>query len=107
MNLTNIKLVTIVANKNLKEVLIKFFKEAGISGYTYNKVYGKGIQQLKNDDSPETEHLKFKVLTTSLVSTSLMKTIASELFSKEKVIVFQQDAHVIRGEKFEKAVYGL
>ncbi|MCD4780229.1 MAG: hypothetical protein K8S27_06760 [Candidatus Omnitrophica bacterium] len=107
MKLTNIKLVTIITNKNLKETLIKFFKEAGISGYTYYEAYGKGSHQLEDETSPETEHIQFKVLASNLIAVSLMKVISEELFSKDKVIVFQQDANVIRGEKFEKVVYGL
>jgi nitrogen regulatory protein PII len=107
MNLTNIKLVTIIANKNLKKTLIKFFKEAGVSGYTYYEAYGKGSHQLEDETSQEIEQIQFKVLATDFISVSLMKAISEGLFSKEKIIVFQQDAHVIRGEKFEKAVYGL
>jgi len=107
MKLTNVKLVTIIADKNLKETLVNFLKEAGVSGYTYYEAYGKGSHQLEDVTSPETEHIQFKVLASDFISISLMKEISEELFSKEKVIIFQQDAHVIRGEKFEKVVYGL
>ena len=107
MQLTNIKLVTIIANRSLKKKLVKFLKEAGVSGYTYYDAYGKGSHQLEDETSPETEHIQFKVLASNLISISLMQVISEELFSKEKVIVFQQDANVIRGEKFEKVVYGL
>lgn len=107
MNLTNIKMVIIIADKKLKKTVIKFFKEAGVSGYTSCVAYGKGSCQLKDKASQETELVQFKVLAADFISVSLMKSISEELFSKEKVIVFQQDAHVIRGEKFEKAVYGL
>jgi len=107
MNLTGIKLVTVIANKNLKKTLIKFFKDAGVSGYTYYEAYGKGSHHLEDEASQETEQIQFKVLATDFISASLMKVISEELFSKEKIIVFQQDAQVIRGEKFEKEVYGL
>ena len=107
MKLTSIKLVTIIADRKLKNVLIRFFKDAGISGYTYYEAYGKSSKQLKDETSKEAEHLQFKILATEFLANSLMKTIAEELFAKEPVVVFRQDTDVIRGEKFEKVVYGL
>ena len=87
--------------------MIQFFKEAGVSGYTYYEAYGKGSHQLGDENSSETEHIQFKVLASDLIAVDLMQLISEELFSKDTVIVFQQDASVIRGEKFEKVVYGL
>lgn len=106
MKLNSIKLVTIIAPKDLKGELIALFKSAGISGYTYFEAFGKGAGQLWDQNTRETDNLQFKVLVPILIAHTLMQTIAEKYFGKHKVIVFEQDANVIRYEKFEKVVYG-
>jgi len=100
MKPTTTSLVTIVAERDLEDGLIRFFREAGITGYTQSHVSGRGASQLQSDPSGDTENVQFKILLPTLMSTSLMRTIIREFSPRGKVIVFQQDAMVLRPEKF-------
>lgn len=105
MKLTAIKLVTIIAPKKFKKELVGLLRSAGISGYTFFEAFGKGEGQLRKRKSPESDNLQFKVLVPILIAQTLMQTIAELYFGKHKVIVFEQDANVIRYEKFEHVKY--
>lgn len=100
MQLHEVKVVTVIAARRRKEDLIAFFKRAGITGYTYFDVLGKGSARLVDESSSETESIKFKIIVSKMVSVSLMKTLAEEAFPAGHIVVFQQDACVLRPEKF-------
>ncbi len=105
MELNAIKLVTIIGPKTIKDDIIALFKAAGISGYTYGYVFGGGESRLKGTEAGEKENVQFAVLVHHLLAITLMDVIAQEYFDKEKVIVFEQNANVIRYKKFEKVEY--
>jgi nitrogen regulatory protein PII len=102
MELHTIKLVTIIAPKYLKDELIALLRSAEITGYTYYDAFGRGRQQLKEAHGIESRNLQFKILLPEMISVSLMQAIAEKYFGKEKLIIFQQDANVIRYNKFDK-----
>lgn len=105
MQLNTMKLITIVANRNLKGELIGFLKDSGVSGYTSYNSYGKGASQLNEKGQDEIETVQIKVLTSPMLSNSIMKAIAQTYFDQHKIIIFEQDAQVIRPEKFDKIEY--
>ncbi len=100
MKLTPFKLVTVIADQRLKQKLIEFFQDAGITGYTYGPVYGRGRSLLDDTPGEEAENIQFEILVSPFVSRSLMKVIHKNEFSNGGVIVFEQDASVVRPEKF-------
>jgi len=103
MELETVKLVTIIAKRTLKASLVQFFKLAGVTGYTLCDVQGKGASEIGNDSSKEAENIQFKILASQMISVCLMKTIADEYIPKGNLIIFQQDAVVLRSEKFGPA----
>jgi hypothetical protein len=100
MKLTTVKLITVIADRRLKGELIQFFKEAGITGYTFYPAYGKGASLIEDEGVEESENIQFKILVSPLLSVSLMKAVYEKGFFDGGVIVFQQDAAVLRPEKF-------
>ena len=100
MKLHDVKVVTVIVARHRKEDLIAFFKRAGITGYTYFEVQGKGTTRLVDEASAEAESVKFKIIVSRIVSVSLMKSLAEEAFPAGHIVVFQQDASVLRPEKF-------
>ena len=100
MKLTKFKLVTVIADRRLKSKLIQFFKEAGITGYTFYPAYGKGASLFGDETAEESEKIQFKILVSPIVAPSLMKVIHEDEFSGGGVIVFEQDVAVVRPEKF-------
>lgn len=100
MKLTTIKLVTIIAPKYLKEAIVGLLKSTGIRGFTYYYVYGAGERQIDGYEADDVENVKFCVVVPNLLAGTLMKVVSEEYFDKEKVIAFEQDANVIRSNKF-------
>jgi len=105
MKLAAIKSVTIIAPKKLKDEIVALLRSAGISGYTYYPVVGGGEKQLREIDSKEIENVKFRILVPHLLAYTLMQVVAEKYFEKEKVILFEQDANVMRFEKFDEVEY--
>jgi nitrogen regulatory protein PII len=105
MKLSAIKSVTIIAPLKLKDDLVVLLRSAGISGYTYYYVFGGGEKQLREIDSKEIENVKFRILVPHLLAYTLMQDVAEKYFEKEKVILFAQDANVMRFEKFDQVEY--
>lgn len=102
MELSTIKLVTVIAPRGLKDVLADLFKSAGIRGYTYYYVYGAGERQLSGEEKDDVENVKFRILVPNLLAVKLLRVISEEFFEKEKVIAFAQDAEVVRRGKFDQ-----
>jgi hypothetical protein len=100
MKLTTVKLVTVIADRRLKGELIRFFTDAGITGYTFYPAYGKGPFLIEDETAEESENIQFKILVSPLLSLSLMKAVGDKEFFNGEVIVFEQDAAVLRPEKF-------
>jgi len=103
MNLTDVKLVTIIADRSLKKELIQFFTRIGITGYTYCNVQGKGSSEIGDDSRGETKNIQFKILASQVLSISLMKAVAEEYIPRGNLVIFQQDAAVLRSGKFGPA----
>lgn len=106
MQLTTIKLVTIIAPKYLKDAIVSLLKSTGIRGFTYYYVFGAGERQLSGFEEDDVENVKFRVLVPNLLAVTLMKVVSEEYFDKEKVIAFEQDANVMRRSKFEQVDHG-
>ena len=100
MELKTVKLITIIASKSLKPDLIRFLKRIGVTGYTFCDVHGKGASELHDDSTEEAENIQFKILASQMIYVSLMKAIAEEYIPGRNLIIFQQDAMVLRSDKF-------
>lgn len=103
MKLSTVKLVTIIADRTLKQDLIQFFKELGITGYTFCEVQGKGASDLADNSSSEAKNVQFKILASQMLSVSLMKAVAEKYIPQGNLVIFQQDAMVLRSDKFGPA----
>ena len=104
MELHTLKLVTIIAPRQMKDELIAMFQRAQITGYTYYDAFGKGERQLHQHVTKESVNLQFKVILPEIVATPLMEAVAEKYFNNTGVIIFSQDAQVIRYNKFDKTL---
>lgn len=105
MELYAISLVTIIAPKHMKNDFVKLFRSAEISGYTYFDALGGGEHHLRLLDENESKNLQFKILLPKIIAISLMQVVAERYFGKEKVVIFEQEANVIRHDKFDKVIH--
>ncbi len=105
MELSIVKLVTIIAGRDLKEELVNLLKEDGISGYTVFATHGQGEKEIQKGLSEEQANILIEVLTEEAIASALMQKLAERYFPHERLIVYEQDVKVLRPQKFEKIAY--
>ena len=96
---TSLKIVTIVTERILEDRLIRMLDKLGAKGYTLMQVTGKGSRGVRASEwaGPDT---RIETLVSSDVADAIMTNIAENYFEHYAVIVYAQDAQVVRGEKY-------
>lgn len=96
---TSLKIVTIVTERILEDRLIRMLDTLGAKGYTLTQVTGKGSRGVRASEwaGPDT---RIETLVSSDVADAIMTNIAENYFEHYAVIVYAQDALVVRGEKY-------
>ncbi|MEZ4699028.1 MAG: transcriptional regulator [Rhodothermales bacterium] len=99
MHTTTLKLVTIVTERILEDRLLRTLDTLGASGYTLTQVTGKGSRGVRASEwaGPDT---RIESLVSPEVADAIVAYIAEHFFEHYAVIVFVQDAQVVRGDKY-------
>ena len=105
MELSTVKLVTIIADRDLKEELVGLIKSEGVSGYTVFATRGQGEKEIQEGLSEEPANISIEVLTEEAVASALTQKLAERYFPRERMVVYEQDVNVLRPKKFEKIAY--
>lgn len=99
MQTTTLKLVTIVTERILEDRLLRKVQELGAKGYTLTQVTGNGSRGVRSSEwvGPDTQ---IQTLVNEQVATAIVEHIAENYFEHYAVIVYLQDADVVRGHKY-------
>lgn len=99
MHTTTLKIVTIVTERILEDRLVRALDELGAKGYTLTEARGKGSRGVRASEweGPDT---RIETLVSAQVADAIVARIAEEYFEHYAVIVYVQDADVVRGEKY-------
>ncbi len=99
MKTTTLKLVTIVTERILEDRLLRKVQELGAKGYTLTQATGKGSRGVRASEweGPDT---RIQSLVSEEVADAILEHIAENFFEHYAVIVYVQDAEVVRGEKY-------
>lgn len=99
MDTTTLKLVTIVTERILEDRLLRKLDDLGAKGYTLTQATGKGSRGVRASEweGPDT---RIEALVSEEVANAIMEHIAENFFEHYAVIVYVQDASVVRGEKY-------
>ena len=99
MQTTTLKLVTIVTERILEDRLLRKVEELGAKGYTLTQATGKGSRGVRASEweGPDT---RIQSLVSEEVANAIVEHIAENFFEHYAVIVYVQDAEVVRGEKY-------
>ena len=99
MQTTTLKLVTIVTERILEDRLLRKVEELGAKGYTLTQATGKGSRGVRASEweGPDT---RIQSLVSEEVADAIVEHIAENFFEHYAVIVYVQDADVVRGEKY-------
>lgn len=99
MHTTPLKLVTIVTERILEDRLLRALDDLGARGYTLTQATGKGSRGVRASEweGPDT---RIESLVGPEVADAIVQHVAERYFEHYAVIVFVQDAEVVRGEKY-------
>lgn len=99
MHTTTLKLVTIVSERILENRLLGMITAKGAKGYTLTEASGKGSRGVRASEW-EGPDVRIETLVSPAVAEAILAEIAERFFEHYAVIVFAQDAEVVRGEKY-------
>ena len=99
MYTTTLKLVTIVTERILEDRLLNALTALGAKGYTLTQATGKGSRGVRASEweGPDT---RIETLVSPAVAEAIVTHIAEKYFEHYAVIVYVQDAEVVRGQKY-------
>lgn len=99
MHTTTLKIVTIVTERILEDRLLRTLETLGAKGYTLTQATGKGSRGVRASEwaGPDT---RIETLVSPQVADKIVAHIAGSYFEHYAVIVYVQDAEVVRGEKY-------
>lgn len=99
MQMTRLKLVTIIAEAILEERLLRELRQLGARGYTIAEARGEGTRGLHAIDW-EGQNVRIETLVSPEAAERIMEHVAQHYFADYAVIVYRVDAEVVRSEKY-------
>jgi nitrogen regulatory protein PII len=99
MHTTTLKIVTIVTERILEDRLLRTLDRLGASGYTLTQATGRGSRGVRASEweGPDT---RIETLVSPQVAETIVAHVAEHYFEHYAVIVYVQDAEVVRGDKY-------
>lgn len=96
---TPLKLVTIVTERILEDRLLRALDTLGATGYTLTQATGRGSRGVRASEweGPDT---RIEALVSPAVADAIVTHVADAFFEHYAVIVYVQDAQVVRGDKY-------
>lgn len=93
------KLVTIVAERIVRDRLLEAIYRLGATGHTITDVLGEGTRGVRAS-AWEGANVKIEAVVTPAVADSIVDHVAATYFEHHSVIVYLQDVQVVRGSKY-------
>lgn len=99
MEMTRVKLVTIIAESVLEDGLIKEIRRLGATGYTRSDVRGEGSRGRRVSDV-EGANVRLECLVSAETAERIAEAVAERYFQNYAIVVFVEDVSVVRGDKY-------
>ncbi len=99
MELTTVKLITIIAEAVLEERILHDLRQLGARGYTIGEVRGSGTRGIHASEW-EGKNLRIETLVGPEVAEQILQHLANNYFPYFAVIAYATDVQVMRGTKF-------
>ena len=93
------RLVTIVAERTVRDRLLAAIHRLGATGHTLQEVQGEGSRGL-HGATWERPSVKIETIATAEVAERIADHVAERYFQHHSVIVYLQDVEVLRGSKY-------
>lgn len=99
MHTTTLKLVTIVTERILEDRLLRTLERLGAKGYTLTQATGKGSRGVRASEW-EGPDSRIETLVSPAIADAIVEHVAEKYFEHYAVILYVQDAEVVRGDKY-------
>lgn len=101
LNWQSVRLLTIVAERLLRDRILRHLDQMGVSGYTVIDSEGRGSRGLMVDEW-QGENVEIQVLASRDVVDRIAAKMRERYFEHYSIILFAQDVDVLRGDKYRK-----
>ena len=99
MEMTRVKLVTIIAESVLEHGLVRAIRKAGATGFTRSEVRGEGSRGRRVGDV-EGANVRLECLVSAETAERITEAVAERYFENYAIVVFVEDVSVVRGDKY-------
>lgn len=99
MQMTRVKLLTIIAEAVLEDRLTREIRELGARGFTRSEVRGEGSRGRRVGDV-EGANVRLECLVSSETAERITAALAERYFENYAIVVFVEDVSVVRGDKY-------
>ncbi len=100
MDLIKRKLVTIITEANLHNILVKDMKKLNFAGYTISEATGEGDRGVRQGDWEQNRNIRVEVVCEETKAHRLIEHLTETYFQDYAMITFLSDVEVIRPDKF-------
>lgn len=94
------KLVTVITEKALEEILIRELKEIGVKGYTVTDARGEGSRGVRNAYWEMGANIRVEIVTDDLVAQKICEVFQEKYYTNYAMIIYVSDVLTLRGGKF-------
>ncbi|WP_373089633.1 P-II family nitrogen regulator [Zhongshania sp.] len=94
------KLLTIVTEAALENILIKDIERLGAQGYTITDARGKGGRGVRNAAWDANGNIRIEVVSDPAIASQIASHLKEQYYANYAMILFMSDVEVIRPEKF-------
>ncbi|MCH8568976.1 MAG: hypothetical protein LAT67_11955 [Balneolales bacterium] len=99
MSYVKLKLVTIIAERVLRNQLIEELKETGAKGFTISDASGEGSRGIRASEF-EGRNIRIEVISSIDLANKIVDLIQEKYFLHYAVVVYLSDIEVVRGDKY-------
>jgi nitrogen regulatory protein P-II 2 len=97
--LRRLRLVTVIAERVLRNRLIEEIRALGARGFTMTEATGEGSRGVRASEW-EGANIRLEIIVAPEVAERIVDHIAATYFEWHAVIVYVQDVDVVRGDKY-------
>jgi hypothetical protein len=94
------KLLTVVTEAALENVLVKDFETLGVRGYTIIDARGKGSRGTRDATWGESSNIHVEIVCDEATATAVADHLQSRYYQDYAMILFVSEVAVLRPEKF-------
>jgi nitrogen regulatory protein PII len=100
MDLVKRKLVTIITEANLQNILIGDFKKMDFAGYTISEATGEGDRGVRQGDWEQNRNIRVEIVCEEGKAHTLLEHLTETYFQDYAMITFISEVEVVRPDKF-------